>query len=186
MFHYCIFSLLIFKLYKPINLHQLSHSTTFFSIPFNFTMSSNSCTNSSSVNGFYECLTQRLNALHQSDNFVSIQFVSEVVSSLQSFHSQLILVVQNLCLPIGGKWLDEYMDDSSRLWDVCHAVKSSISGIENYSSGGSNIVASLDGFQHLNQEVSHQVGMHSHFVIVALVVSSKFLMSLSSAIQLRL
>ncbi|KAI5384662.1 uncharacterized protein LOC127102278 [Lathyrus oleraceus] len=124
-------------------------------------MSSNSCTSSSSVNGFYDFLTQRLNALHQSlivsHDFMSIQFVSEVISSLQYFHSQLILVVQNLCLPVGGKWLDEYMDESSRLWDVCHAVKSSISGIENYSSGGSNIVASLDGFHHLNQEVSHQV-----------------------------
>ncbi|KAL5053606.1 hypothetical protein RYX36_034288 [Vicia faba] len=53
--------------------------------------------------------------------------------------------------------VNEYIDESPRLWDVCRAVKSSILGIENYSSGGSNIVASLDGFNHLNQEVSHRV-----------------------------
>ncbi|KAK7247306.1 hypothetical protein RIF29_42187 [Crotalaria pallida] len=117
------------------------------------------CANSPII-GFYNFLTLGINELHQSlfsHNFMSIQFMSKVLSSLQSFHSKLTILVQNLCLPVGGKWLDEYMDESTRLWDICQVLKSAISGLENYYLAGSNIASTMDGYHSLNHELSHQV-----------------------------
>ncbi|KAL1557775.1 hypothetical protein AAHA92_08318 [Salvia divinorum] len=101
---------------------------------------------SASVAGFLSFLSEQLDNLDHlflSHDFMSAAFLHHVLSALRSFHSRLTSLLHQLHLPLGDKWLDEYMDETSRLWDACHLIKSAVSALENYHSPASTVASLL-------------------------------------------
>ncbi|KAG6495779.1 uncharacterized protein LOC121990219 [Zingiber officinale] len=99
---------------------------------------------SGSVKGFYAFIAHGVEELEQGSNFTSLQFLQRCVALLRAAHLQLTSLVQKLQLPPGEKWLDEYMDESARIWQVCHVLKLGVAGIENYCAAGNDVVTALE------------------------------------------
>jgi len=96
------------------------------------------------MNAFFSSLARGLDDLGRAGGLSSLPALLRAAALLRGLHSQLTLMVGQLHLPPGGRWLDEYMDETGRLWDACLAVKLGLASVERYCAAASCAAAALD------------------------------------------
>uniref|UniRef100_A0A0E0EGU4 Uncharacterized protein n=1 Tax=Oryza meridionalis TaxID=40149 RepID=A0A0E0EGU4_9ORYZ len=97
---------------------------------------------------FYSSIGQGVEALQRrlaggEVGFMSAAFVQQAAAVVRSVHAQLLEVVGRLHLPAGERWLDEYMDETSRLWDACLLVRAGASALHAYSAAAAHAIHHL-------------------------------------------
>lgn len=111
------------------------------------------------MNAFFTSLARGLDDLGRAGGLSSLPALLRAAALLRGLHSQLTLMVGQLHLPPGGRWLDEYMDETARLWDACLAVKLGLASVERYCAAASCAAAALDDWlQDPSPLSSRQVG----------------------------
>ncbi|CAL4996093.1 unnamed protein product [Urochloa decumbens] len=94
--------------------------------------------------GFYSSMAHGLDGLHRSPHAcLSAPFLQQAAALLRSLHSQLLHVVQRLHLPPGESWLDEYMDETSRLWDACHLARAGAAALDAYCASAARVAPAI-------------------------------------------
>ncbi|TVU36326.1 hypothetical protein EJB05_18258 [Eragrostis curvula] len=96
------------------------------------------------MNAFFTSLAHGLDDLGRAGGLSSLPALLRAAALLRGLHSQLTLMVGQLHLPPGGRWLDEYMDETARLWDACLAVKLGVAAVERYCAAASCAAAALE------------------------------------------
>jgi hypothetical protein len=116
------------------------------------------------MNGFYSSMAHGLDALQRSPHAcLSAAFLQQAAALLRSLHSQLLHLVQRLHLPPGESWLDEYMDETSRLWDACHLARAGAAGLDAYCATAARVAPALRDWLY----GSGSSGSHSHAAAAA-------------------
>jgi hypothetical protein len=111
------------------------------------------------MNAFFTSLARGLDDLGRAGGLSSLPALLRAAALLRGLHSQLTLMVGQLHLPPGGRWLDEYMDETARLWDACLAVKLGLASVERYCAAASCAAAALDDWlQDPSPLATRQVG----------------------------
>ncbi|BAS79178.1 Os02g0552200 [Oryza sativa Japonica Group] len=115
----------------------------------------------STVAAFYGTLARGLDELERSlaassaaAEFVSAASLRAALALIRAAHAGLARLVGSLHLPGGAAWLDEYMDETSRLCDACRALRLGAASLEGYSDSASRLASALRS-SHLSFEVSH-------------------------------
>ncbi|KAG8070998.1 hypothetical protein GUJ93_ZPchr0006g46012 [Zizania palustris] len=100
----------------------------------------------STVAAYYTTLASGLDDLDRSlasAEFVSMASLRAALALIRAAHAGLTRLVGSLHLPGGAAWLDEYMDETSRLSDACRALRVGAAAIEGYSASASRLASAL-------------------------------------------
>uniref|UniRef100_A0A0E0K100 Uncharacterized protein n=1 Tax=Oryza punctata TaxID=4537 RepID=A0A0E0K100_ORYPU len=115
----------------------------------------------STVAAFYGTLARGLDELERSlasssaaGEFVSLASLRASLALIRAAHAGLARLVGSLHLPGGAAWLDEYMDETSRLCDACRALRLGASSLEGFSVSASRLASALRSSSHLSFEVT--------------------------------
>lgn len=87
---------------------------------------------------FESKLAEKFDALKEAGEelgFLSIDWLLQALSVVLSTHASVEALIPNLTLPLSSKddkWVDEYLDDSAKLLDVCNVLKEGIADLNEY------------------------------------------------------
>lgn len=101
---------------------------------------------SSTAAAFYATLARGLDDLDRSlasGSFLSLPSLRAALALLRAAHAGLTRLVASLHLPGGAAWLDEYMDETSRLCDACAALRLGAAAIEAFSASAAHAASLL-------------------------------------------
>ncbi|BFI03409.1 hypothetical protein MPTK1_1g03570 [Marchantia polymorpha subsp. ruderalis] len=115
------------------------------------------------VTNFFSTLSKGLDNLEKavSSDGLSFSFLGMAIDLLRSTHSGALLVTEKLRLPAsckGEEWLNEYMDETVKLLDVCNVLKVGVSGLEHYQNLVDVAVRGLEAaimFRHQGPRAMH-------------------------------
>jgi hypothetical protein len=103
----------------------------------------------STAAAFYATLARGLDDLDRSlaasssSAFLSLPSLRTALALLRGAHGGLARLVASLHLPGGAAWLDEYMDEASRLCDACRALRHGAAAVESYAASAAQLASLL-------------------------------------------
>lgn len=99
---------------------------------------------------FESKLAEKLDALKVAGEelgFLSIEWLLQAMPVVLATHTNVEALIPNLQFPLSerhDKWVDEYLDDSAKLLDVCNVLREGIPEVEHYQMLVQVALRSLD------------------------------------------
>ncbi|KAL6634177.1 hypothetical protein ACP70R_026848 [Stipagrostis hirtigluma subsp. patula] len=124
---------------------------------------------SATAAAFYATLARGLDDLDRSlaspppaAAFLSLPSLRAALALLRAAHAGLARLVGALHLPGGASWLDEYMDEASRLCDACRALRLGAAAVESYAASAAQLASLLlqaPSSPHLSRQVTRAINV---------------------------